>query len=241
MKNLFSTKSIDGGVLDVDKSTRSVKVAFNKAGVLDRDNDVILKTAFNRTFKARGPEGTNEIWKLIDHTASMKTQLGKPKELGMDGDFAYGVTNYKNTFLWREVMWPTYEAGEVTQHSFGFSIVDDERKDDYRIIKEVAMWEYSAVLWGANASTPTMEIAKQIGIYHEDDEIPVRIERMQKALKSDKFNPDDIELFNIELLQLKSEWEKVNQKSNTDTVENTTPPALIEPINWKMVAALINL
>jgi hypothetical protein len=115
----FLKKSIDGSALDVDKKSRRVKIAIASTENVDLQNDVIAKGAFNRTIAHRGPQGTNEIWHLIDHNASIQTALGKFSELGMEGQHLVGVSEYKDSYLWREVVWPLYEKGDINQHSIG--------------------------------------------------------------------------------------------------------------------------
>jgi len=221
----YLKKNIDGGLLDVDKSTRSVKVAISQMDSLDRDEDVIAKGAFNKTIKEKGPNGTNEIWHLVDHAASIKSALGKFTELFIEGDYLVGVSTFKDTALWRDV-WPLYESGDINQHSIGFSIVNSTKTKqsgkDIRTITEIALWEGSAVLWGANPNTPTLEVAKSLGIYHDGMEPERRIEQMIKALKSDKWDDEAKGLFTIELQQLYQSL--TDLKQTTGPVEETTTP-----------------
>jgi hypothetical protein len=63
-------------------------------------------------------------------------------------------------FLWKEVAWPLYERGDITQHSVGFSVLNQQKGVNHNVITQVALWEGSAVLWGANPNTPTFEVVK---------------------------------------------------------------------------------
>jgi phage head maturation protease len=85
----FVIKKIESKALDIDTGTKQVKVVLSSMGNVDRDNDVIAPGAFTKTLTERGPDGTNEIWHLIDHRASLQTALGKFKELYVEGDPAY--------------------------------------------------------------------------------------------------------------------------------------------------------
>jgi hypothetical protein len=109
----------------------------------------------------------------------------------------------------------------------------EQRKDGVRVINEVVLYEGSAVLWGANPQTPTMEVAKTIGIYNEDDELPKRIEKMIKRLKSDSFNEDEKQLFMIELKQMQQMLIDAEEKA-TPTVEQATDTA--KGIDWHRIA-----
>ena len=205
MKPKFSKKIYDLKALDVDNETKRVKIAFSQMETVDRDGDIILPTAFDRTFRERGPEGTNEIWHLLDHTKDSFSALGKFKELWKTNTHAGGVSEYRNSFAWREVAWPLYESGDFTQHSIGFTVTDQEQKKEYNIIKEVALWEGSAVLWGANPNTPTMEIVKGLLNTKDDREITAaeKIEEIIRKVRKDKFT-DDMSLLIVELKRLQA-------------------------------------
>lgn len=200
----FLTKDISGGMLDMDASTRRVKFAFAQMGSVDLDNDMFDSNAFTKSIAERGPNGSNEIFHLMDHVSRLNSMLGKMKEVYVEGQYLVGVSEYKDSFAWREVAWPAYEAGDITQHSIGFSIINRTLDKNYRIITEAKVWEGSAVLWGANPNTPTIEVAKTLGIVH-DEELPQRIEKMTRAIKEDKYNEEVKSLLIIELTQIYSE------------------------------------
>lgn len=213
----YVTKNIEDSTLDIDGQGRKVKVALARMGNEDRDGDIINKGAFNRTLKARGPEGSNEIWFLVDHMPSLKSALGKWKELYVEKDYLVGIAEYNDKkSLWRDVMWPAYEKGEINQHSIGFSIPDGqtETKDGIRYIKEIMLWEGSAVLWGANPDTPTMEVYKG---FHIDETMSMKMDRLMSMLDEKDF--DEVkQLLAIEFNQLKGIF--------TDSERSSTHPNL---------------
>src|SRR5688572_27955242 len=157
MKTYFEIKTVDNSTLDVDGKSRRVKVVLNKTGVKDFDNDVIEKSAFDRTIKERGPQARNLIWHLTDHNPSLKSAVGKFSELRMEGDDLIGITNIPNTSWGNDVL-TFYKSGQINQHSIGFNTKKDEAAKEHRIIKEVMLYEGSAVLWGANEFTPMVEV-----------------------------------------------------------------------------------
>ncbi len=81
----YQSKTFNLKALDVDNKTKSVKVAIAELETIDRDNDVFDPSAFDVTIKQRGPNGTNEIWHLSDHTSKSLSALSKFSELGRDG------------------------------------------------------------------------------------------------------------------------------------------------------------
>lgn len=159
---IYDKKYFNLKALDVDTSTRSVKIAIAEMETIDRDEDLINPIAFNRTVKNKGPKGSNEIWHLLDHTPTSFSALSKFSELYVDGKHLVGVSKYKDSFAWREVAWPLYESGDFTQHSIGFRTVKAEQRNGYKEIIEAELFEGSAVLWGANPNTPTHGVTKSL-------------------------------------------------------------------------------
>lgn len=194
----YQSKTFSLKALDIDTSTRSVKVAIAGFGNKDRDGDIIVPEAANKTIAQRGPTGTNEIWHLVDHNASIKSALGKFSELYATKDHIVGVSKYKDSALWKETVWPLYEAGDINQHSIGFSVLREEKQKDYNEIQEIALWEGSAVLWGANPNTPTQGVFKSMTKDEKVEEIQERFKRLRKGLKSEV----DTSLLIIEIKQL---------------------------------------
>ncbi len=100
------------GVEDVDKESRKVKAVWARMNNVDLDNDIISPAAFTRTITARGPQGKNLIWSLVDHKTSMKYALGKPKELYVEGDALIAVTEIIETEMGEDML-KLYEASAV--------------------------------------------------------------------------------------------------------------------------------
>lgn len=202
IKKIFDLKA-----LDVDTKTKRVKVAISQLEDVDRDNDVFDPSAYDKTIKENGPSGANEIWHLLDHTPRSFSALSKFKELNKEGKYITGVSHYKNSFAWREVAWPLYEAGDITQHSVGFEILKASERDSkgIRTIKEVKLYEGSAVLWGAQKDTPTMQVVKSLLNLEEDRDITAaeKIEEIIKQIKKGRFD-EDHGLFIIELKRLQT-------------------------------------
>lgn len=221
----YCKKIYDVKAVDVDNKSKSVKIAFSEMQSVDRDKDRILPTAFDKTFKERGPQGTNEIWHMLDHGRNSFSALSKFKELWRTETHAGGVSQYKNSFAWREVAWPLYEAGDFNQHSIGFGVVKETKGKDHNIIEEVHLYEGSAVLWGANPNTPTMEVVKALMGQEEDREITAaeKIDEIIKKIKNDKFSDDNASLLVIELKRL--QW-LFDTKQISEVFKESTEPEL---------------
>jgi HK97 family phage prohead protease len=161
-ENMMQHKVYDLKALDVDTSKRVVKVAFAELESKDRDGDIFEPTAFDKSIREKGPSGSNEIWHLINHEKKLQSALGKFSNVYREGKYIVGENSYRDMWLWKEVAWPLYEKGDITQHSVGFNIIKEHKAADANIITEVQLWEGSAVLWGANPNTPTLDVAKSI-------------------------------------------------------------------------------
>lgn len=229
MKN-YEEKNINGGLLDVDTTQSRVKVAISKMGNLDLDGDIIDKTAYNRTIKERGPKGANLIWHLTDHNASMKSAIGKFSELSVEGDMLVGVTDIPAT-TWGKDMLIMYQAGHINQHSVGFRTISSEPKDagkpsEYRLIKEILLYEGSAVLWGANPETPTLSVGKSLTKEEQENEYletTKQINNLAKLLRQGKLSDQSLELLEIDLIQ-KTEKLKQLYDIATQSAEKAPDP-----------------
>ncbi len=113
----------------------------------------------------RGPKGANLIWHLTDHNPSLKSAIGKFSELYVEDNYLVGVTDVPNT-TWGNDVLEFYKSGHINQHSVGFRTIKQEnqksQEGEYNLIKEILLFEGSAVLWGANMNTPTLEVNKSL-------------------------------------------------------------------------------
>lgn len=200
---MIQYKSFVQQALDVDTTSKRVKVAIAKMGNEDSDKDIILPGAFTKTLKERGPSGSKQIWHLADHQPSLKSAFGKFTEMGIEGDYLFGVSVFKSTPLWEQA-WPMYEAGDITEHSIGFSIPKNGAKSEkgIRYISEIKLYEGSSVLWGANSDTPTLNVFKSITFEEKKDLITKELDYLTKNIS--RIDEDNLSLFTIKLEQLKT-------------------------------------
>jgi HK97 family phage prohead protease len=234
MSAFYQYKNIPDSVKDVDSVTRRVKVAISHTGSLDLDKDIIEASAFNKTIKERGPKGSNLIWHLTDHNPSLKSAVGKFSELFMEGNYLVGVTDIPNT-TWGNDVLEFYKSGHINQHSIGFSTVKREvvNEDDwnkrYTIIKEVMLYEGSAVLWGANPNTPTLDSGKSINKEEEAKKLTDELDKLMKSMRNGNYTDNAFELIETRIKQI--------QQSISDMF---TQPAIkaVEPME-KEAAELI--
>ena len=228
---LFTTKDISESILDVDSKTRTVKAVWASIGNKDYDGDIIAAGAFDRTIRERGPMGKKLIWSLVDHYSTTKHAFGKPKELYVDGNQLIAVTDIVMTDAGEDIL-KLYEAGCINQHSIGFSTIVDEydRDTKTRTIKEVLLYEGSAVLWGANELTPTIDL-KSLTKPQQQKSIHDRLERLKSAIRNGSFTDETFSLLEIEFSQLQK---AVSEIEGTTKVDETMKP----PVDANLIEAL---
>jgi HK97 family phage prohead protease len=214
----FNNREVDfkDAPFDVDDKSRRVKVALNKVGVKDHDDDIIERGAFDRTIRERGPKGKALIWHLTDHYPSLKNAVGKFSELFMEGDYLVGLTTIPNT-QWGNDVLEFYKTGAINQHSIGFrtvkrEIVNEDSDDRYCILKEIMLYEGSAVLWGANEQTPTLSVGKSLSRDEAVSEYAKALDelgRMNKMFKLGHLSDESYELIDMRIAQLSSKLQQL--------------------------------
>jgi len=226
----YEIKNIDGGILDVDDKSRRVKVALNKVGVKDFDQDIIEKNAFDKTIKERGPKGKNMIWHLTDHRPSLKDAVGKFHELMMEGDYLVGITDIPNT-TWGNDVLEFYKTGTINQHSIGFTttkreVFNDDSDKRYTVIKEVMMYEGSAVLWGANEFTPALTVGKSLTKEETISEYKKTmddLDTLYKMFKNGHLSDQSYELIEIKIKQLTNKLQQLFEEATQPAQKAVEP------------------
>ncbi len=164
----YSVKQTKNEVKDLDLSKREVAIYLSTFDVIDSDNDMIAKGAFEKSLKERfiNNESNRKIAYLRYH--DWQHQIGKFTRLEEDnkGLFAVGElgTSTKGEDALRD-----YDEGIITEHSIGFQYIEDRVKwiedtsvkdDGYYLIEEVKLYEGSAVTFGANPYTEVIATGK---------------------------------------------------------------------------------
>jgi hypothetical protein len=157
--NLIQLKSLSStlAIKDVDMTSRRVKGYLAGFGNKDSDDDIILKGAFAKSLSENGVNSTSNrrIAHLYQH--NMSRIIGVFEELKEDDLGLYFVSKMLETSEGNDRL-IEYQSGALREHSIGFKYIwdkveyDDEQ--DAYIIKEVKLYEGSAVTFGANENTP---------------------------------------------------------------------------------------
>jgi HK97 family phage prohead protease len=188
-------------ILDVDVANRIVKSVVAVFNNVDLDGDIIIPEAVTKTIRERGPLGSKLIWNLIDHNASMKCAIGKPSDLYVEGNNLIAVTPVVETELGEDYV-KLCESGVVNQFSIGFSTIKSDMQGETRIIKELKLYEYSAVLWAANPATSMIGIKSNFKPTNED--MSKRLDALMHEFKHGTFTDETFSLMEIEIKQIQS-------------------------------------
>jgi HK97 family phage prohead protease len=227
----YQVKDINGEVGDMDMASRKVKTVWAMCGNVDLDNDVIVPEAFTKTIQERGPLGKNLIWSLVDHKSSMKYALGKPKELYVEGNALIAVTEIIETEMGEDML-KLYEANLINQHSIGFSTIKSEMDNStgIRTIKELMLYEGSAVLWAANPETPTLAMYKGMEQADVQETLNGRLEKLLKAFKHGTFTDETFSLLEIEIKQIQKAISDLTTQPAANAVEPDTNAVVFEAL-----------
>ena len=144
-------KGVKSEIKEISSTNRTISAYVSKFGNVDYDDDVIVKGAFSKSIKERGPNGSNQIMFLAQHDSWRP--LGKPLVLKEDSEGLYAEASIIGTSYGDDYI-KLYEAGIINEHSIGFKVLKSNDRESFREITEVKLYEFSAVTWGANEETP---------------------------------------------------------------------------------------
>lgn len=225
MKGIFEKKTT-GAIKDIDIKSRIVTGYLSAFGNVDSDNDIIEKGAFSKSIKER----FNDIFYLQQH--DWTRPLGKFTKLEEDEKGLYFEGEIINTSFGEDQL-KLYEAGIVKEHSIGFITVKSEKgSNNARIIKEVKLYEGSAVTLGANSNTPFLGFKSSV------NEAKDLYKKILKAHKDGSFTDETHGLFEIALKQFEAQI--IEEYKSTQTNEEppkSTQEIFVEPQIIKSIFA----
>lgn len=168
-KNLekYQLKSTDI-IKDLDDEKRQVAIYLSTFDVMDSDFDVIKKGAFKKSIKERGVNSKSNRKIAFLRYHDWEKPIGKFIELNEDDKGLFAVGQLGTSTLGDDA-WADYKDGIIREHSIGFQYVDGKSKwiedksidsGGYFEIKEVKLWEGSAVTFGSNEYTNVIDVIK---------------------------------------------------------------------------------
>lgn len=162
-------------VIDYDEAKGIVEAVVSVMGIVDDGDDIIENGSYTKTIAER----MSRIRVLDSHNYdSVLRVVGHPLEIReIDRDELpdevlekypdatgglYTKTQYYLDTPEGEGVFKRIVKGGVGEYSIGFDIVQKsfEKREGkrVRIIKEIRLWEYSAVIWGMNPATATVGV-----------------------------------------------------------------------------------
>jgi len=168
VNNHYKIKSQGLEVKDVDTTSRKVSFYLSHFGNVDSDNDLLVKGCFKKSLQERGVDSASNRKIAFLRYHNWEMPIGKFLELQEDDFGLYAVGELGNSTMGNDALMD-YQDGIIREHSIGFRYMQDKVKwvedlsiesKGYFMVSEVALWEGSAVTFGANEMTPVLEVAK---------------------------------------------------------------------------------
>ena len=197
-----------GELSDYDEKNSIVKGYGSYFDNKDADNDVIMRGAYQKTIKENG----ERVKYLYQH--NMMQPIGKMNELYEDEKGLMFVAEVPKTQLGKDVI-ELMKAGVITENSVGILPIQKEDKGDYRELKEVKLFEISAVTLAANDQAKIMDVKGSIII----DDIYKRYDNLCKLIRKGNISDEMGYAIEGEIYKLKSLFINATQP----VIETTEP------------------
>lgn len=208
MEFIYKAAPLGDVVYDIDEKNNLVKGYGSYFDNKDSDQDIIRKGAYNKTIQENG----TRVKYLYQH--DMMQPIGKMNELYEDDKGLVFVAEVPKTQLGTDVI-ELMKAGVITENSVGIMPIVKENKGDYREIREVKLYEISAVTMAANDQAKILDVKGISNI----DQVYKRYDNICKLLRKGKISDEMGYALESEILKLKTYF--VNA---TQPVEETTEP-----------------
>jgi HK97 family phage prohead protease len=213
-----------GELLDADEKNGIVKGYGSYFDNKDSDADIIRRGAYQKTIKENG----ERVKYLYQH--NMMQPIGKMSELYEDEKGLVFVAEIPKTTLGKDVI-ELMKAGVITENSVGILPIVKEDKGEYREIKEVKLFEISAVTLAANDQAKILDVKGTKNL----DELYKRYDTIAKLLRKGEISDDMGYALEAEILKLKALFVDA-----TKPVEETTSPVEVKADNSEVESYLFN-
>jgi len=197
-----------GELSDYDEKNSIVKGYGSYFDNKDADDDVIMRGAYQKTIRENG----ERVKYLYQH--NMMQPIGKMNELYEDEKGLVFVAEVPKTQLGKDVI-ELMKAGVITENSVGILPIQKEDRGDYRELKEVKLFEISAVTLAANDQAKIMDVKGSIII----DDIYKRYDNLCKLIRKGNISDEMGYAIEGEIYKLKSLFIDATQP----VIETTEP------------------
>lgn len=201
----YQIKGQNIGLKDISLDKKEVAMYLAHFDNMDSDNDVILKGAFKKSLLERGVDSTSNRKIAFLRYHDWEKPIGKFIRLEEDQNGLFAVAKLSDSSLGKDAL-IDYEEGIIREHSIGFKYIKDKVKfikdeslesGGFFQISEVALWEGSAVTFGANEMTPVLAVGKSANKKDKIKEVSNDLEQTIKAIV--KGQGTDERLYNLEM------------------------------------------
>lgn len=242
MKNIYNLKS-GFELKDIDTGSRQVAMYLSKFDTMDSDNDIIKKGAFKKSIKERGVKSTSNRKIAFLRHHDWEKQIGKFVELAEDDYGLYAVGQLGRSTDGEDAL-KDYEDGIIKEHSIGFQYIPDKMKfvkDDsingggYNEIKELILWEGSAVTFGSNQYTYVIGMKGQEKNDHID-RITNELNLCIRAITNGKGTDERLHELEMKIKYLNSQLILLaTDNPVNDQLVETKSKEVIKTFDWNLV------
>lgn len=203
LSNGYSLKATNLALKDFDSGSRKVAMYLARFDIMDSDKDIIRPGAFTKSINERGAKSNSNRKIAFLRYHNWEMPIGRFEELGEDSIGLYAVGKLSNSTAGNDAL-ADYQDGIIREHSIGFQYIQDKikyidlgEKDSYFEVTEVKLYEGSAVTFGANEYTYTVDVAKSEGRVEMALKLHEEINMIAKSLHSGQGS--DERLYNLEM------------------------------------------
>lgn len=215
---IFKANSLK--VQDIDEANKKVLIYVSSFGNVDSDKDIIIPGSYQKTISERGPASQKP---RIKHLRDHWDLIGKPMEMTEDQKGLLVLSQLSNSTSGRDTI-EDYKLN-LLEHSVGFEIVKSDKRDEkgIQIIREIKLWEYSSVSWGANENTPLVEM-KGANISEILTKINAKMDRLSIALRKGDYSDERFEQIEVQLQIIKTAYNDII--NSLQPLNSTDKPSL---------------
>ncbi len=193
MDFIYKTAPLGEIVTDIDEEKNIVKGYGSYFDNMDSDKDVIRKGAYQKTIQENG----HRVKYLYQH--NMMQPIGKMNELYEDDKGLVFTAMIPKTTLGKDII-ELMKSGVITENSVGILPIVKEDKGDYREIKEVKLYEISAVTLAANDQAKIMDVKGTNNL----EDVYKRYDQLSKLIRKGNISDDMGYAIEGEIYKLKS-------------------------------------
>ena len=210
-----------GELLDADDKSGIVKGYGSVFGNVDSDGDIITKGAYTKTIKENG----ERVRYLYQH--NMDWPLGKMLNLYEDEKGLVFEAEIPQTRLGKDVM-QLIKAGVVTENSVGILPINKAMANGYREIREVKLFEISAVTLAANDQALILDVKGNVDV----EKIANKYDNLAKLIRKGDISYELGYAIEAELYKLKSLFVNATEPSVEDTLPETKNEDVSEVLKY---------